>query len=46
MQFLRPRLHLLEQPDVVDGDHGLIGKRRDQIDLALREGPHLVRTRR
>src|SRR5262249_22490018 len=30
-------LQLLKQPDVVDGDHRLIGKRRDQLDLLLGE---------
>ena len=31
-----PRLDLLEQADVVDGDHGLVGEGGDEIDLASR----------
>src|SRR6266567_4766447 len=31
------RLHLLEQPHVLDGDHGLVGKRRYKFDLLGRK---------
>ena len=31
------RLHLVEQPDVLDGDHRLVGKCRDQFDLLVGE---------
>ena len=34
-QILGARLHLVEQPHVFDGDHGLIGESRDQLDLLL-----------
>src|SRR5215831_5871189 len=33
-------LDFLEQPHVLDGDHGLIGKGGDQLDLLVRERPH------
>ncbi len=33
-----PHLELVEQPDVLDGDHGLVGERRDQLDLFVGEG--------
>jgi len=35
-----PRLQLLEEADVLDGDHGLIGERSDELDLFLRERAH------
>ena len=35
-QIARSPLHLLEQPRILDGDHGLIGEGLDQIDDALR----------
>src|SRR6516162_1990469 len=35
-------LNFLEQADVLDGDHGLVGKRRHQFDLLLGERPHLA----
>ena len=38
-QLMRPRLHLLEQPRVLDSDHGLIGEGGDQFDLLVAEGP-------
>ena len=33
-------LHLVEQPHVLDRDHGLVGEGLHQLDLLLREGPH------
>ena len=36
-QFSRALLQLLEQADVLDGDHGLVGEGLEQRDLALRE---------
>ncbi len=39
-QFARARLHRVEQPHVLDGDHRLVGKGLDQFDLLLRERPH------
>jgi len=35
----RPRLHLLEQPRVLDGDDGLVGEGLKQSKLFLAEGP-------
>src|SRR5215471_15061165 len=35
------RLHLLEQPGVLDRDDGLVGKRCDQIDLLVAEWQYL-----
>src|SRR5262249_8411296 len=32
-QLLCARLHLIEQPHVLDGDHRLVGKRGDKLDL-------------
>src|SRR5215468_4485478 len=37
-QLARPRLHLLEQPRVLDSDDGLVCKDRHQLDLSRREG--------
>ena len=34
----RPRLHLLEQPHVLDRDDRLIGEGGDELDLLFREG--------
>ena len=36
-------LQLLEQPGVLDGDHGLVGEGLQQRDLLLGEGPRLRR---
>jgi hypothetical protein len=36
-KLARARLHLVEQPHVLDRDHGLVGEGRDKIDLLLRE---------
>ena len=33
-KFARARLHLLEQPRILDGDHGLVGKRLQQVRSA------------
>ena len=38
----RARLHLLEQPHVLDRDHGLLGEAREERDLLVRERPHLA----
>ncbi|MBA7467261.1 hypothetical protein ES707_02475 [subsurface metagenome] len=35
-QFFRAGLHLVEQADVLDGDHRLVGEGRDQLDLPFR----------
>ena len=37
------RLKLLEQPHVLDSDHGLVGEGPQQLDLLLRERAHLGR---
>ena len=39
-QFLRARLHLVEQAHVLDGDHRLVGKSLEQFNLLLGEWPH------
>ena len=39
-QFARARLHLIEQPHVLDRDHRLVGERLDQLDLLVRERTH------
>ena len=39
-QLLGPCLHLLEQPDVVDCDHRLVGEGIDQLDLLRRKKTH------
>src|SRR5262249_38139777 len=36
-QLAVPRLQLLEQPDVLDGDDGLVGERLQQADLCIGE---------
>ena len=45
-ELVRARLHLLEQPRVLDGDHGLVGEGLDQFDLLVGEWPHRARVRR
>ena len=40
-QFARPGLNLLEQADVLDGDHGLVREGRDEVDLPFGEGPDI-----
>ena len=42
-QRRRPLLQLLEQPGVLDGDHGLVGEGLQQLDLAVGERPGLDR---
>ncbi len=37
LQLPRPRLHLLEQSRVLDGDDGLVGEGLEEFDLALGE---------
>ena len=37
-QDVRPLLQLLKQAHVLDGDHRLVGERRDQLDLLVGEG--------
>ena len=39
-QLRGPRLHLLEQPDVVDRDHRLVGEGGHKLDLLVGERPH------
>jgi hypothetical protein len=41
-QLARTRLHLVEQPYIIDRDHGLVGESRDQLDLTLGERPDHV----
>ena len=40
-QLAIPALELLEQPDVLDGDHGLVGEGLHQLDLLVGERPDL-----
>ena len=40
-ELARARLHLVEQPRVLDRDHGLVGEGLDQLDLLVGKGPHL-----
>ena len=40
-KLARARLHLVEQPHVLDRDHRLVGEGRDQLDLLVGERPHL-----
>src|SRR5262249_51962441 len=37
LQLAGPRLYLLEQPGIFDGNDGLVGKSRDQFDLLFRK---------
>jgi hypothetical protein len=41
LQLLRARLHLLEQPRVLDGDYGLLGKDFEQLGLSPGERANL-----
>ena len=43
-KIARARLHLVEQPHVLDRDHRLVGEGRDQLDLLVGERPHLLRS--
>ena len=40
-EVARPCLHLVEQADILDGDHRLVGEGLDQLDLARRERARL-----
>ena len=40
-QIIGARLHLVEQAHILDGDDGLVGESRDQLNLFLREWPDL-----
>ncbi len=40
LQVRRLRLHLLEQTDIADGDHGLVGEGLQQGDLLIAERLH------
>src|SRR5512145_2605277 len=40
-QLAVPRLQLLEQPHVLDGDDRLMGEGLQELDLPRREGPDL-----
>src|SRR5262249_12520698 len=40
-EFTRARLHLVEQPYVLDRDHRLVGKGSHQLNLFVGEWPHL-----
>ena len=37
-KFARSGLHLLKQPHILDGDHGLVGEGLDQLNLLLGKG--------
>ena len=39
-EVARPGLDLVEQPNVFDRDHRLIGESVDQLDLLVRKGLH------
>jgi hypothetical protein len=39
-ELARTRLHLVEQPYVLDRDHRLVGEGLDQLDLFLSERTH------
>ena len=45
-QLARPRLQLLEEADVLDGDDGLVGEGLEQRDLPVGERPTLLPARR
>ena len=38
LQLPRPRLHLLEQPRILDRDHRLIGEGSSKLDLLAENG--------
>ena len=42
--LLQRLLEFLEQPHVLDGDHGLVGEGFEQLDLRRGEGAHLDAT--
>jgi hypothetical protein len=39
-EFFRSSLNFVEQADVLDGDHGLVRKGRDQFNLLVSKRPH------
>src|SRR5262245_53422245 len=41
-ELVRARLHLLEQPCILDSDHGLVGKDLQESDLLFVEGSNLI----
>ena len=41
-QLARARLHLVEQPHVLDSDHRLVGEGLDQLDLLVGERTHAL----
>ena len=41
-KLARARLHLVEQPHVLDRDHRLVGEGGDQLDLLFGEWPNLL----
>src|SRR5215510_13248486 len=41
LELTRSRLHLLEQPRVLDGDGGLVGEGLEQFDLSVGKRAHL-----
>src|SRR5262249_20320003 len=41
LQLARPRLHLFEQPGVLDGNYGLVGEGLEQFDLSIGERANL-----
>ena len=43
--LLQRFLEFLEQPHILDGDHGLVGEGFQQLDLRRGEGAHLDPTR-
>src|SRR5262249_47692307 len=45
-KITRSCLHLLEQADIADGDHGLVGKGLQQGDLLVAEPVHLFAAKR
>ena len=40
-EFAGARLHLVEQPDILDRDRRLVGECRNELDLLVGERPHL-----
>ena len=41
-EVARPRLHLLEQTRVLDGDNGLVGEGLEQLDLPIGKWARLL----
>ena len=41
LEVARARLHLVEQPHILDGDHGLVGEGLDELDLPRVEWANL-----